>query len=805
MEKQLIFVDAEYKAEGVELIFYDVERQERVCFTPKTNHIPYFLVEKLLGDELKNSNIVGIDSVSKYDLLRESWRTLWKIKTKSPLDVEQLRDRYPEKYEDRIHYVNCFIYDSGLIPGTPYRTNIIKGRMPNRKDYEEFWRKILLYPVPNIKRVALDIEVEEVGSGYANAETTEGRIVCTVFKAEDKTFIYLLRTIQDDYTHRLQLQKVLELWKPDGSVEIKCFEKEEDLILETIKTTYKYPFLITYNGSSFDLKYLYNRGLKLGIPKEKIPIKLDKKGKARTLNTCHLDIYYIFYHHEPVFAKIGRYEDTTLDSVAKALLNEGQIALTKRMADMTYFERVSRCLQDATLTYKLTTFKDNMLIRFIFMLARISRQTLPDACSAPYSLLVKGLFDAEHRRYSLLIPSEKDIKDKNSKLAELVPKGISGKYAGGEVLKPVSGIYFDVVALDFPSMYPSIISTRNLSYETICCKHADCKRNMIEETKLWVCIKREGFLSVVLGSLKDFRVELKEKEKNADEKDKTFLLVAHNAVKLILNASYGVFGSEDQELYLLPLAAATTSIGRYYLKETVECAKSKGMRVIFGDTDSIIVHKPTEEQIKSLNDELSQKIKMTLDVGKVFRYVIMSGRKKNYLGIDDKENIEIKGLTGKKRHVCKYIKSVFQNVCEVLKQVNTEKDFETAKVKIKNFIKEAVDNLYVGEYDLEDMAFSFTLGKSLDRKSRNNQIYKAALLLGSKPRRGDTIKIVYTKGRRHTAMPLSMATKELIDINAYINRLASTMRQILEPMELDFDEIIGNKPQSLFAFQVGVN
>jgi hypothetical protein len=111
-----------------------------------------------------------------------------------------------------------------------------------------------------------------------------------------------------------------------------------------------------------------------------------------------------------------------------------------------------------------------------------------------------------------------------------------------------------------------------------------------------------------------------------------------------------------------------------------------------------------------------------------------------------------------------------------------------------------VDKLYLGEYELKDLAFSFTLGKSLVEANKNSQIYRAVDLMTPKPQRGETISIVFTKGSRHTALPLSMTKREAVDLQAYISRLSSTMRQILEPMDIDFDEIIGNKAESLFKF-----
>ena len=75
------------------------------------------------------------------------------------------------------------------------------------------------------------------------------------------------------------------------------------------------------------------------------------------------------------------------------------------------------------------------------------------------------------------------------------------KYRGGMVVDPIEGIHFDVIVMDFASLYPSIIKVNNLSYETVRCKHEECKKNMIPQTNHWACTKRNGLTSLRCGNL----------------------------------------------------------------------------------------------------------------------------------------------------------------------------------------------------------------------------------------------------------------------------------------------------------------
>ena len=79
-------------------------------------------------------------------------------------------------------------------------------------------------------------------------------------------------------------------------------------------------------------------------------------------------------------------------------------------------------------------------------------------------------------------------------------------------------------------------------------------------------------------------------------------LVVTQALKVILNASYGVMGAEIFPLYYLPAAESTTGIGRHIILDTIEKCKESGINVLYGDTDSIFVKNLSKEQIAMLID-----------------------------------------------------------------------------------------------------------------------------------------------------------------------------------------------------------
>ena len=109
---------------------------------------------------------------------------------------------------------------------------------------------------------------------------------------------------------------------------------------------------------------------------------------------------------------------------------------------------------------------------------------------------------------------------------------------------------------------------------------------------------------MIIGSLRDLRVNyyksLSKKETLTEEQRQQYTVVSQ-ALKVILNASYGVMGAEIFPLYFLPAAEATTAIGRHTILETIKKCESTGIEVLYGDTDSLFIKNPTEAANRASN------------------------------------------------------------------------------------------------------------------------------------------------------------------------------------------------------------
>jgi len=800
------------------LKLYNLDDNKIYFWFDNTNHRPYLLSD-LLPEEivkkypqiLMHKGFNYMELVEKYDALRDKKIIMTKIIANDPLSIggskNSIRNILPVSWESKIKYHLCYIYDKKLIPGMlyivknnrVYQVNIeapkeIKDRLKNiyGENLEEElveWIKLFHAPIPSLKRVAVDIEVfSPVRNRIPNAEEAQYSIIAISFSGSDglrKVLLLERNGVKNEVKHR--------------EFDIEYFKDERKMLLKAFQIIMSYPIVITFNGDNFDLPYLYHRAQKLGIRKEDIPIILGRE-YAHVVPGIHIDLYKFFNNKAiQVYAFSNKYREIkTLDSISLALLNESKVPISKPISELSPIELASYCFQDADLTLKLTQFDNELVMKLIVVLMRIAKLPMEDITRHSISNWVKSLAYYEHRKRGFLIPNSNDILSMKGKIyTKAVIKG--KKYMGAIVLDPIPGIFFDVVVVDFASLYPSMMKEWNLSYETVRCPHKECRNNIVPGTPHWVCRKRRGLLSTIIGYIRDLRVFVYKplaKDKSVDENTRRLYDVMQKALKVFINASYGVFGSENFSLYCPPVAESITALGRYAIIKTIERAQAMNLAILYGDTDSLFVWRPNSENINELLAWSKKELHIDLDIDKVYKFVAFSGLKKNYLGVLRSGRIDIKGMVGKKRNTPEFIKSLFKEVSNILASVDNINDIDSAIDRIRKLTKKSYIMLKNKKYPLNELAFRVTLTKSLKEYTKTTpQHVKAAFQLkryGLNIDIGDIISFVKIRGG-DGVKALQLARIDEIDEKKYLEYIETTFRQILESIGVDFDDILGTK------------
>ena len=829
VDRMLYIVSAGYdpKSNGVILKLYDSSTERIVEWIDKS-YKAYFLSKY----DSSYKGVERIEQVVRFDGITQKDVNMFKHIVKNPSFVK-LTHELPECYENHVKFFQGYIYDNDIEMGLPYE--LINNKLTFKKDVEveerikhilglmntegeqdvfENWARIMEYSAPNFKRLGLDIEVLNVEKRMPNANSANLPVICVCCvssKGEKAAFVL----IQPNKS----APKIC-----DENIKTFFFSSEEEMLRSLFQFVNNYPFVITFNGDDFDLTYLANRALRLGIPECEIPIEV--KDRITLLkNGIHIDLYKFFsIKAMRVYAFQQKYKNVDLDTISNSLLGKGKLNEGhKWVADMSYDELIKYCMRDSELTLELTTYNDNLVINLMLILERISRMPIENVTRKSVSSWIMSFMVYEHRRKGYLIPKGEEIRSMKGEVSSsALIKG--KKYKGAVVIPPKGGTHFNTKVGDFASLYPSIIKIYNIGYETVRCSHEECKSNKVGELPHWICKKTKSMESMLIGSLRDLRVnwyKQKSKDKNLNKEQQTWYKVAEQSIKVIMNASYGVFGAETFEFYCPPAAEEITAIGRFIITQTINHGQELGLEILYGDTDSIFIKNPDDKKMEELIVWTKKTFDIEFELDKSYRYICLSERKKNYLGVLTDGTVDVKGLTGKKKHTPSIIKNTFENVKSILSKVNNENEIDDAKRQIIGLIKSTYVTIKCRKWNsLDELAFNVNLtkeikdyGKAIEIKDKTIDGSDAKSMLKNVPQHvraakmleeqlhddigiGSSISYVKTNPKLtngETIKPLQLAKPAEIDAEKYLEFLKSTFEQILEPLGIDFKEDIEGK------------
>ncbi len=866
-EKRSVFLKF-YNPEDSQIYFwseYFIDNGNKI-----NKHQPYCFVKELYADQVKTivnkeSHRFKIEKVKKQDDIEDKEIDVFKIIAPDPLSIGGTDSSFREKvtsWEADIRYHDSYLFDSGLIPGAFYsrkgdslvfhefpipkkvdqyldnlfQSNFQKNDLKNN-EYDKFllkWSRLLNQPIPDIKRISLDIEVDSEEGRMPTARDHDKVITAVGLSASDGFRRVFVLKKNSDY----------DLSKLDTATVELC-DSEKELILKVFAVIQSYPIVLTFNGDDFDMPYLYARAqdpeidpaTRKAIDRELIPILVKKESyikrgiQADPVSLkfgIHIDLFRTFQNRSVQnYAFSHKYSEFTLNAICEALLNDSKIDFDGNISDLPIEKLSEYCLKDADLTFRLSSFNDNLLIKLLIIISRISRMSIEDITRFGVNQWIRSMMFYEHRQQNIIIPRREELQQKGTSSTVAIIK--EKKYRGGLVVEPVLGIHFNVVVVDFASLYPSIIKVHNLSYETVNCPHEKCRNDPnthIEQTNHWVCKEKRGMTSVLIGTLRDLRVNYYKylsKDSSLSTEDRQLYGVVSQAIKVILNATYGVMGAEIFPLYCLPVAEATAAIGRITTTKTIKKCDQDNISVVYGDTDSLFLKNPSQDGLNTISSWAKKELGIDLEIDKRYRYVVFSALKKNYLGVLEDGTVDVKGLTGKKSHTPPIIRHAFYDILNVLKEVFSENDFEKAKEKIKKIVQSIAEDLEKKRISLEELSFNVMVNKSpsnygikssekrsdksvsLDGKENEienikgiPQHIKAAKQLvdmGKQVKAGDIISYVKTR-TLDGVKPVALANQMDIDTEKYLETMESTFDQILSSLNLNFKSIIGKPRQT---------
>ncbi len=409
----------------------------------------------------------------------------------------------------------------------------------------------------------------------------------------------------------------------------------------------------------------------------------------------------------------------SLEHVARTLLGEGK-SIDNPYDRMAEIERRFAEDKPALARYNL---KDCELVTRIFaktelmnfLLERASVTGLPADRSGGSVAAFEHLYMPLMHRQGYVAPNLGDVSGENS--------------PGGFVMDSRSGLYDSVLVLDYKSLYPSIIRTFLIDPVGLVEGMHNIDDNATVPGFRGARFSRDKHcLPAIVKQIWQGR-EVAKREGNQP---------LSQALKIIMNAFYGVLGSSGCRFFDPRLASSITLRGHEIMRCTRKLIEDQGYQVIYGDTDSIFVwlkHAHTEAQAveigsalvhhvnawwnRHLRQEFGLDCALELEFDTHYRRFLMptirgsdEGSKKRYAGLIVKSN-------GSEELVFKGLESVRSDWTPLAQQFQQELYLRIFKGEAyRDYVRDYVDRTLGGEFD-SLLVYRKRLRRPLDEYQRN--------------------------------------------------------------------------------------
>ncbi len=624
-----------------------------------------------------------------------------------------------QKYEYNIPFSKRYLIDKNLAPGGMVEISSKNNEIISIKNSEK--EKTVKYNMG-----AFDLETQ-LGERF---EIGKEPILMASIATEKKSWAYSYDT-----------KKVKGL---------EIVENEERVLDKLNKDINEMDFIVTYNGDNFDFPYVKKRaekfkkeflinGKNIRIKRHGMDNAVELKGKQ------HIDAYQIMRFMQ----RTGSVNIVKLDlenvsekvfGIKKEKLNPLQISNYWQGTKKELERLVDYNLKDSETTLRIA--KD--FLPLFVEISKLTSETLSESTRRTTSQMVEDLLLKEVHKRGIIAPN----KPHEGEIRERMERQLKGAF----VKEPMAGLHENIVVLDFASLYPSIITSHNISPEKLNCEHKECKKN-ISPDGTWFCTREKGLVPEILEKMLKQRLKLKKeyKKKKKEGVDDKILFAKQWALKIILNSTFGYLGYPRARWYSFDSASAILSWARKYIHETIAKAEKEGFKVLYSDTDSLFLitkekKKDIEEFIEKINDSLPEDMELELD-GFYKRGIFVTKKeggaaKKRYALIDESDNLKIVGFEYVRRDWCKLAKETQRKVIElVLKEGKPDKAAE--------YVRGIIKELNEGKVKKEELTIITLLKRKVedyDSIGPHVAAAKKAIARGKDIGVGSLLSFIITKG-----------------------------------------------------------
>ncbi|MCL2143692.1 MAG: DNA polymerase II [Methanomassiliicoccaceae archaeon] len=656
-------ISASYRQENdnvtIELFGKTRDKRSIVILDRRTR--PYFFIVEPRDDvrnALKNdADVISVDERILYYNGKD--RDTIKVTIKYPWTVPDYRNKWRSKYDilaADIPFHHRYLYDNDMGACISLTGKEIKN------DY------------------ATDIAVEM--SSFENIGSFDPGLKILSFDIENSVAHETLYTICSVIGEDGRIRECEPIYGSEKDI----IEKFSEHILK------EDPDVITgYNIDNYDIKMIVDRAKKNKMPdlrwgRDRGSPRVVSEKFWRLKGRLIIDAWW-------AVRRELRPKQETLNAVSMQLLGEQKMDVNPKYMDSEWAadkEKVMRyCIKDAELSLRILNTLGT--VRKGMDLAAVSKLPMEDVLTSGSSQLIDSILIRKADRLNVGVPMTKGFNR-------------TDQIEGGYVHTMSPGLYHWVCVLDFKSMYPSLIISKNICFTTL---SDDGEIESPVNVRFMSKERKTGILPEILDGLLKERDDIKKRMRTAEPDERHYLDGLQNAVKVLMNSFYGVFASSFYRFTDKNIGSSITAFARSTVKGIISDLEKEGIQVIYSDTDSIFIRSPHEDLDGAVEFGNAMALRYSaegrqLEFEKVMEPLFSHGKKKRYVGkvVWPKEELLIRGYEVRRSDSFDLQSRL---LTELFEKILDEKNEEAVAL-----VKKTVQDTIAGKVDVSDLVISRT-------------------------------------------------------------------------------------------------
>jgi DNA polymerase, archaea type len=550
-------------------------------------------------------------------------------------------------------------------------------------------------------------------------------------------------------------------------------------------------FVLSFEGNSVHWSYLVKRS-----NKTKTPLKVGRDG-----GPPHQSLYGHYSLIGRANVDLLNFADDLYDVKIKTVENVArylgiQVSEEKPIDETAYFDYWSKPDERRILVKQLEEQTETILkigeeaIDYVIQISALSGLPPDQVIAAAVGFRVDNYLMIETHNLGQLIPARTE--------QPIIP------YKGAIVLEPKVGLHYNVASLDFSSMYPSLMIKYNISPDTLVAGK-DKADDVFEVPEVKHRFRRNpsGFYRIVLTKLIEARKTTKAELKRTARTDPRhpLLKAREKAIKVMTNAVYGYAGWAGARWYSKEVAESAAALGRETINQAISLAKSLGLTVFYGDTDSLFVNYD-EKLVQKFQSEIDRQLGLEINLSEVYKRILFTEAKKKYAGLRTDGQIDIVGLEAVRGDWSNLARDVQNTVLRmVLEDANP--------ARATAYVQDLTKNLKSKNLPLSSLIIWKTLTKPVEGYEVNAPHVEAAKKMakdGWPVSAGDKVGFIITKrpGKLfQKAEPHYKVTIDQVDYDYYVrNQIVPSAARILEILGVKENQLLEDS-ESQASLSVG--